>query len=74
MPAARQDPDGKKFDRVSRLHCHGVNYDTDLLFDVNTQLYPMPLNQTFSLVLARSLHEDGTTDDGVWRLRCFDFF
>ena len=60
-----QDPDGKKFDRVSRLQCHSESYDMDLLFDVNTQLYPLGLNQRFSLLLAASLREDGSVDDGL---------
>ncbi len=34
------DPDGKKFDRVSRLFCVSESFKMDLILDVNTQLYP----------------------------------
>eukprot|EP01137_Pigoraptor_chileana_P013371 Opistho-2@66813 len=60
------DPDGKKFDRVSRIHCRGENHEMDLVLDVNTQLYPMGLNDRFTLVLANTLNEDGTLDDGTF--------
>ncbi|KAK3561817.1 hypothetical protein QTP86_015254 [Hemibagrus guttatus] len=37
------DPDGKKFDRVSRLHCESESFKMDLILDVNTQIYPVDL-------------------------------
>lgn len=58
------DPEGKKFDRVSRLHCDSESFKMDLILDVNTQLYPMELGDKFRLVLATTLHEDGAPDDG----------
>jgi len=58
------DPGGKKFDRVSRLQCESESFKMDLLLDVNTQIYPVQLADKFRLVLATTLKEDGTPDDG----------
>ncbi|XP_027746405.1 DNA-directed RNA polymerases I, II, and III subunit RPABC3 isoform X2 [Empidonax traillii] len=37
------DPEGKKFDRVSRLHCESESFKMDLILDVNIQIYPVDL-------------------------------
>lgn len=58
------DPEGKKFDRVSRLHCESESFKMELILDVNTQLYPIDLGDKFRMVLATSLHEDNPADDG----------
>ncbi|XP_072049263.1 DNA-directed RNA polymerases I, II, and III subunit RPABC3-like isoform X1 [Amphiura filiformis] len=60
------DPEGKKFDRVSRLHCESESFKMDLILDVNTQLYPVDLGEKFRLVLATTLREDGCPDDGEY--------
>ncbi|XP_069689057.1 DNA-directed RNA polymerases I, II, and III subunit RPABC3 isoform X3 [Periplaneta americana] len=60
------DPEGKKFDRVSRLHCESESFKMDLILDVNTWLYPMELGDKFRLVLATTLREDGYPDSGDW--------
>lgn len=60
------DPEGKKFDRVSRLHCESESFKMDLILDVNTWLYPMDLGDKFRLVLATTLREDGYPDNGDW--------
>eukprot|EP00051_Salpingoeca_urceolata_P018299 m.256102 g.256102 ORF g.256102 m.256102 type:complete len:148 (+) comp19168_c0_seq7:2497-2940(+) len=60
-----KDPDGKKFDRVSRVICLSENYEMELTLDVNTQLYPVEKDDRFTFMLARSLYEDGTMDDEV---------
>ncbi|VDD87792.1 unnamed protein product [Enterobius vermicularis] len=57
------DPDGKKFDRVSRLFCDSESFKMELILDVNTQIYPMHLNDKFRLVLATTLRDDGLPDD-----------
>ena len=36
----------------------------DLILDVNSQVYPVELGDKFRLVLANTLKEDGTPDDG----------
>lgn len=58
------DPDGKKFDRVSRLHCESESFKMDLILDINSWLYPMDFGDKFRLVLATTLREDGYPDGG----------
>jgi DNA-directed RNA polymerase I, II, and III subunit RPABC3 len=60
------DPEGKKFDRVSRLHCESESFKMDLILDVNCWVYPMDLGDKFRLVLATTLREDGFPDAGEW--------
>lgn len=43
---------------VSRLICNSDSYETDLVLDVNTQLYPLGLRERFSLVLTRTLTDE----------------
>jgi len=62
------DPEGKKFDRVSRLHCESESFKMDLILDVNTQTYPMDLGDKFRLVIASTLKESGMPDDGEWNM------
>lgn len=45
--------DGKKFDKVSRLHCESESFKMDLTLDINTWLYPMDFGDKFRLVLAQ---------------------
>lgn len=51
---------------VSRLHCESESYKMDMILDVNTQLYPVDLNDKFSLVLTTTLKVDETPDDGEY--------
>jgi len=60
------DPDGKKFDRVSRLMCDSESFKMDLILDVNTQLYPISLGDKFRLLLASTLRDDGLPDEGEY--------
>ncbi len=60
------DPDGKQFDRVSRLHCESESFKMDLVLDVNTWMYPTELGDKFRLVLALTLREDGYPDTGEY--------
>lgn len=53
------DPEGRKFDRVSRLHCESESFKMDLILDINSWIYPMDLGDKFRLVLATTLQEDG---------------
>ncbi|GIL83442.1 hypothetical protein Vretimale_11194 [Volvox reticuliferus] len=55
-----KDPDGKKFDSVSRFVCHSDLYEMDLQIDLNTELFPLQRNDKFSLVLAWTLNLDAT--------------
>lgn len=62
------DPEGKKFDRVSRLHCESESFKMDLILDINSWIYPMELGDKFRLVLANTLREDGFSDTGNFDL------
>ncbi|RWS08001.1 DNA-directed RNA polymerases I: II: and III subunit RPABC3-like protein [Dinothrombium tinctorium] len=39
------DPEAKRFDRVSRLHCESESFKMDLILDVNSQIYPVELGK-----------------------------
>ncbi|KAL7077786.1 hypothetical protein ACQ4LE_003029 [Meloidogyne hapla] len=75
------DPDGKKFDRVSRLFCDSESFKMDLILDVNTQLYQLGINDKFRLMLCSSMRDDGLTDEGEYdktienvpRVRMFEY-
>jgi len=60
------DPEGKKFERVSRLHCESESFKMDLILDINSWVYPVELGDKFRLVLASTLREDGFPDSGEW--------
>ncbi|KZT30336.1 RNA polymerase I [Neolentinus lepideus HHB14362 ss-1] len=71
------DKEGKKFDRVSRLHARSKNYDMHLTLDYNVELFPLQKDQSFALALASSLVKGGAPsgtsaeeeekDKDVWR-------
>ncbi|KAI9679358.1 MAG: DNA-directed RNA polymerases I, II, and III subunit RPABC3 [Caeruleum heppii] len=57
-----------KYDRVSRISGTSISMDVTFTLDVNTELYPIAVNDTVNLVLASTLALDGTKDDGKgWR-------
>ena len=60
-----RDPDGKKFDRVSRYKCRS-EFDAELTLDVNVDVYPLTVGQRFSLALAPTLSLDGTPEDDAF--------
>ncbi|KIH56540.1 RNA polymerase Rpb8 [Ancylostoma duodenale] len=61
------DPDGKKFDRCSRLFCDSESFRyMELILDVNTQLYPINLNDKFRLMITTSVRDDGMPDEGEY--------
>ena len=59
------DPDGKKFDRVSRIFGDSDSYKMDLILDVAVNLYPMKLSDKFRLVLTDTLQTDGSQPIGL---------
>ena len=62
-----------KYDRVSRIKgslSEGArgNDNTEFFLDVNTELYPVALEERVSIALALSLNLDGSKDDSKgWR-------
>uniref|UniRef100_A0A5S6QH52 Probable DNA-directed RNA polymerases I, II, and III subunit RPABC3 n=1 Tax=Trichuris muris TaxID=70415 RepID=A0A5S6QH52_TRIMR len=57
------DPDGKHFDRVSRLFCDSESFKVSLILDVNTQLYPVKLDDKFRIMLSSTLRDDGYPEE-----------
>lgn len=59
---------GKKFDKVSRLHCR-LTEETDdmkLDMDVNSDLLSLNVTSRFTFALAHTLALDGSADSGVF--------
>ena len=58
------DPDGKKFDRVSRFVCRSTPYgDAEVTVDVNVDVYPIEVGTKFTYGLASTLNTDGSPED-----------
>ncbi|QCE16485.1 DNA-directed RNA polymerases II, IV and V subunit 8B-like [Vigna unguiculata] len=49
------DPDGKKYDKVSRIVARSEKRDMYMLLDVNTEIYPMKEKERFLMALSPSL-------------------
>ncbi|KAI6699121.1 DNA-directed RNA polymerases II, IV and V subunit 8B [Syzygium oleosum] len=62
----RLDPDGKKFDKVSRIEARSERFDMFMHLDVNTEIYPIKEGQKFTMALATTLNSDGTPDTGYY--------
>ncbi|TVU07766.1 hypothetical protein EJB05_41135 [Eragrostis curvula] len=60
------DPDGKKFDKVSRIVAKNESFDMYMQLDVATEVYPMKINDKFTMVLTSTLNLDGTQDTGYY--------
>lgn len=57
------NPDGKKFDRVSRIFCESESFKMEMILDVADHIYPVKLGDKFRLLVATTLREDGQPDD-----------
>uniref|UniRef100_A0A383VV07 DNA-directed RNA polymerases I, II, and III subunit RPABC3 n=1 Tax=Tetradesmus obliquus TaxID=3088 RepID=A0A383VV07_TETOB len=62
----QKDPDGKKFDRVSRYICRSELYEFDLAIDINIDIYPLKVGDKFNLVLATTINRDGAPETGKY--------
>ncbi|KZO93442.1 RNA polymerase [Calocera viscosa TUFC12733] len=51
------DPEGKKYDRVSRLFAHSHAFDMDLVLDFHTEVFPLRQGESVTVVLAKSLQK-----------------
>lgn len=56
-----------KYDRVSRIAGSSSSNDTAFTLDVNTEIYPLNVGESISLVLSSTLNIDGTKDERGWR-------
>lgn len=57
------NPDGYKFERVNRLQAIGTTFECELLLDINCEIYTLKETDKFTLVLASTLHLDGSPAD-----------
>jgi DNA-directed RNA polymerase I, II, and III subunit RPABC3 len=57
------NPDGYKFERVNRIQATGTTFECDLLLDINCEIYKLAETEKFTLVLASTLHLDGSPAD-----------
>jgi DNA-directed RNA polymerases I, II, and III subunit RPABC3 len=63
------NPNGKKFERVSRIHAKSQNQEIELILDVNTNIFPIQNNSSFSLALSESLWlPQGSGSTRNWKL------
>lgn len=49
------DPEGRKFDKVSRIICDSENYDLSITLDIASELYVLNQKDRFHFVLSSSL-------------------
>lgn len=57
-----------KYDRVSRIKAYNDGQEILLTLDVNTELYPLNVDDRVTVALALSLNLDGSKDEGKgWR-------
>eukprot|EP00898_Chlorokybus_atmophyticus_P006923 jgi/Chlat1/7231/Chrsp57S06762 len=61
-----KDPDGKKFDRVSRVRCRSDYYEMECLLDINIDIYPVEVGEKLALALASTLDLNATPDEGTF--------
>ncbi|WOK92728.1 RNA polymerase [Canna indica] len=62
----RLNPDGKKFDKVTRVEARSEQFDMYMQLDVNTEIYPLNVGEKFTMVLTPTLSLDGTPDTGYF--------
>ncbi|CAN6321968.1 unnamed protein product [Urochloa humidicola] len=62
----RLDPDGKKFDKVSRVEAKSEVPGMYMQLDVAIEVYPMRTGEKFKMVLAETLNLDGSADTGYY--------
>lgn len=63
------NPEGKKFDRVNRLHATGESFEMQLVLDYNSEIYSLLTGDTIHLLLSSSLALDASSEssftDGI---------
>ncbi|RAL40422.1 unnamed protein product [Cuscuta campestris] len=54
------DVDGKIYDKVSRIDAKGEDGITDMVLDINSEIYPVFVNKLYRMVLSRTLDLGGS--------------
>ncbi|XP_020221883.1 DNA-directed RNA polymerases II, IV and V subunit 8B [Cajanus cajan] len=61
------NPDDKKlFDKVTRIEARSEKFDMFMHLDINSEIYPLKVGQTFTMVLVSTPNPDGTPDTGYY--------
>ena len=62
------NPDGKKFDKVTRLRCKSETYDETfgMTIDINSDLFPCKKGERLAVAFAHTLSLEGKPDTGVY--------
>lgn len=61
-----KDPDGKKFDKVSRIKARSDLYEMDLTLDINVDVFPVEVGEKLVICLANTLNLDGTPSSATF--------
>jgi DNA-directed RNA polymerase I, II, and III subunit RPABC3 len=60
------DPNGRKFDKVSRISASGQNYEDEVVLDYNCSIYSLKNGEKFNLALCETLSLTGEPDSKVF--------
>ncbi len=60
------DPDGKKFEKVSRIVCRGDSYEMDLVLDVHNKLFKAKAGERIKFVLTHTIDLTGAMEDDAY--------
>ncbi len=62
----RLDPDGRVYQRVSRMECATATGSLKITSDINVEEFPLMENTCLVIALATTLNEDGTMEKKVY--------
>ncbi|KAH0791305.1 DNA-directed RNA polymerases I, II, and III subunit RPABC3 [Histomonas meleagridis] len=60
------DPEGRSFDNIQRIVCSNESGDSQLILDINSQLYEMRQDEYFSLVISQEISTEAPSDSTHW--------
>nr|CCA16788.1 DNAdirected RNA polymerase I putative [Albugo laibachii Nc14] len=60
------NPEGKNFDKVTRVVGKGVSYELELTLDINSEVWRLKKNDKFTFALVCTLDLEGKPDDGIY--------
>ncbi|KAI8469993.1 MAG: RNA polymerase [Monoraphidium minutum] len=62
----KKDPDGRKFDKVSRYVLKSDLYEFEVTLDINIDIFPLQVGEKVNLCLSHTIHKDGTAETGKY--------
>ncbi|CAN6298641.1 unnamed protein product [Urochloa humidicola] len=63
---SKVNPDGKYFEKVSRIEARSEEFNMYMLLDVATSEYQMKVGERFVMFLTSTINVDGTPDAGYY--------